>query len=148
MHSAPRQKAKVADKKTPAMPPQDERQKTRAEKIEESGGRPLMPDVGEVAYVVAYWQDAGMVATGGMAPARLSSTEVATWAAGCGVTLAPWEFRALRDMSSAYLAELMNGENPETPPPYGDPVQEFDREALGKRITGELKAFMMSKKSR
>lgn len=107
-----------------------------------------MPDVGEVAYVVAYWQDAGMVATGGMAPARLSSTEVATWAAGCGVALAPWEFRALRDMSSAYLAELTNGEKPETPPPYGDPVQEFDREVLGRRLQNEFRALMMAQKSR
>lgn len=107
-----------------------------------------MPEVGEVAYMVAYWQDIGIVTTGGMAPAKLQSSEILAWAQGNGITLAPWEFATLRDMSGAYLAQLTAGDDPDALPPYGDPVQDFDRDALSKRIQNEFRALMTVQKSR
>lgn len=105
-----------------------------------------MPEVGEVAYMVAYWLEVGMITTGGMAPAKLQSSEILAWANGCGITLAPWEFSALRDMSGAYLAQLTAGEDPEALPPYGDPVQEFDRGEMAKRIKAQMKVFSLKKR--
>lgn len=104
-----------------------------------------MPDVGEVDYVLRYWQDLGMVGHGGMGHVRLSATELIAWQEGTSIKLLPWEFSVIREMSSHYIASLQLGEKPECPPPYGDPINKFDRDVVGKKVTSAFKALLLSK---
>lgn len=120
---------------------------TRGEKIVRNGGTPLMPDVGAAAYLVDYWHDVGLVSVGGMGPAPLTSVELMAWQEGRGFHLQPWEFHILREMSRAYLAQAHASEKPECPPPFGDPVNEFDREVVSKKVANAFKAFIQAKRA-
>lgn len=126
--------------------PDEEKQPTRAERMEANGGNPLFPDVGEAAYAIHYWQDAGSVGVGGMGLAPLSAAELTAWQQGRGLSLAPWEFQTILDMSRAYVAESRAAEKPECPPPYGNPVTEFDREVVGKKVTNAFKSLLQATK--
>lgn len=128
------------------MADQSQRQ-TRGEKIEANGGRPLFPDIGEAAYLVSYWRDIGIVSAGGMAAQPLTSVEVMAWQQGSGISLTPWEFATIRDMSRGYLEQSKISDKPECPPPYGNPVNEFDRKVVSKKVTNAFQAFMQAKRS-
>ncbi len=136
LHSSPTAKG-VAD--------QAQRQ-TRGEKIITNGGRPLYPDVGEAMYLVGYWRDIGFVSAGGMGAQPLTCVEVMAWQQGAGVSLTPWEFSAIRDMSRSYLEQSRISDKPECPPPYGNPVNEFDRTIVSKKVTNAFQAFMQAKR--
>lgn len=110
------------------------------------GGRPLFPDAGEAEYIIAYWFDLGKIQSGGMGPVPLSAAEIAAWEGLSGITLAPWEFRALRRMSEAYLQQLHESEKPECPPPYGNPVQIVDRDEVSKKVGNAFRALIQAKR--
>lgn len=120
-------------------------EKTRGQEIIDRGGAPLMPDVGDAAYLVAYWQQIGMVEQGGMGMAPLSASELMCWCGGAGIELQPWEFHALRQMSRQYLVQLNESEKPECPPPYGDPATVFDRDVVGKKVVQAFKTFIQAR---
>ena len=105
-----------------------------------------MPFLGEAEYVVKYWQDMGLVSPGVNGPTPLSSQEIVSWSIGTGNELSSWEFQILREISKAYLVELREAEKPERLPPYGDPVNEFDREMVSKKVTNAFKAFIQAKR--
>ncbi len=119
---------------------------TRAQKIENNGGTPLMPDVGEADYLVAYWQDTGMVGNGAMGIVALSAADLNHWQQGTSIKLNPWEFSIIRDMSRAYVNQYHDSEKPDCPPPYGEPELDFDRTLLSKKISNAMNAFMMGTK--
>lgn len=104
-----------------------------------------MPTIGEESYLLGYWFDLGMVGSGGMGAAQLSSLEINAWSDLSGVQLEPWEFACIRKMSAAYLRHLNEGENPESLPPFGDPANEFDRTAVQKKVVNAFKAFLQAK---
>lgn len=105
-----------------------------------------MPEVGEGVYVVAYWQQAGMALSGGMGHTPLTATELSAWQRGVGIDLTPWEFSVILEMSRGYLTARSEGAKPDCLPPYGDPVNEFDRSAVAKKVTNAFKAFIQAKK--
>jgi hypothetical protein len=119
---------------------------TRAEKIQKNGGKPLMPDVGDAEYVITYWQDLGMVEMGGMSAVPLSAKEIVSWQQCTGVQLEAWEFRAIKQMSQAYLVQSKESEKPECQPPFGDPVNEFDRNIVSNKVGNAFKAFIQAKR--
>lgn len=119
---------------------------SRAQKIEQNGGTPLFPYVGDAQYVITYWQDIGVVEAGAMGPVPLSSKEIASWQECSGVELQPWEFRVLREMSRRYLIQAEESKKPECPPPYGDPVNEFDRQIVSKKVGNAFKALIQAKR--
>ena len=124
-----------------------ERQKTRLEKIVDNGGTPLMPDVGEAVYLVNYWNDLGLFEEGQMGPVGLSAQEVSAWQSCTELDLNAWEYAVLVQMSRAYLTSMRAGAEPECPPPFGDPVNEFDRATLSKRVSNAFKSLLMARKS-
>jgi len=124
----------------------EEKSLTRAEKIEANGGKPLMPDIGEAEYVLRYWFDLGAIETGGMSAAPLSAKEIEAWQSCTGIELTSWEFSIIQMLSRQYIAQLLDSERPECPPPYGDPVNDFDREQVGRKIGNAFKAFTQAKK--
>ena len=85
------------------------------EQIEEDGGALELPTL-SMPYLWAHLQDAGLCAQSGMGPVPLPSTELQAWSQGTGTALAPWEFRALRAASRAYVAQLSSKDDA---PPYG-----------------------------
>lgn len=105
-----------------------------------------MPKIGEESYLLSYWFDIGMVGSGGMGATQLSASEISAWCALSGVELESWEFACIRKMSAAYLQYINEGENPESQPPYGDPVNEFDRVIVDKKVTNAFKAFIQARK--
>jgi hypothetical protein len=119
-------------------------QVTRAQKIERNGGNPRFPDVGDADYVITYWHDLGVVESGGMGPIPLSSKEILSWQECTGVDLQAWEFRVLREMSRRYLIQSEESKKPECPPPFGDPVSEFDRGLVSKKVGNAFKAFIQA----
>ena len=90
---------------------------TRMEQIEEDGGTLEMPEQ-SMPYLWERLNDAGMYGQGGMGPAPLSCTELQAWSQGTGMQLAPWEFRAIRAASRAFVSQLSSKDEV---PPYGDP---------------------------
>jgi hypothetical protein len=102
--------------------------------------------LGEAEYIVKYWQEMGLVSSGGNGPIPLSSQEIISWCNGTGQELSSWEFQILREISKAYLVELREAEKPERLPPYGDPVNEFDRAVVAKKVSGAFKAFNLAKR--
>lgn len=105
-----------------------------------------MPDVGDAEYVITYWQDLGMVEMGAMGPIPLSASEIISWQQCTGVDLEAWEYRAIKQMSQAYLMQAKESEKPECEPPFGDPVNEFDRSIVSKKVGNAFKAFIQARK--
>jgi hypothetical protein len=114
---------------------------SRAQEITERGGTPLMPDVEGSEYLVAHWQDLGVITSGGMGLAALSSQEIWAWDQCHGTMLQPWELRVLRDMSRSYLVQLHESEKPDCLPPFGDPVNVFDRGLVAKKVSNAFRSF-------
>jgi len=56
--------------------------------------------------------------SGGMAPGPLTFSEIDCWCNRTGVDLAPWEARALRRLSIAYLNESHAAEKRDRPAPW------------------------------
>ncbi len=121
-------------------------QLTRAQKIERNGGFPRFPNVGDAEYVITYWHDLGVIEAGAMGPVPLSSKEILSWQECTGIDLQTWEFRVLREMSRKYLIQSEESKKPECPPPYGDPVNEFDRGIVSKKVTNAFKSFIQAKR--
>ena len=138
MHATPQEKNARRDSDPPL---------NRAEQIIAQGGEPLLPEVGEVAYLLRYWQDIGLVGSGAMGPVRLSALELMGWQQGCCVTLAPWEFAVLREMSAQYIASLHEASKPECPAPYGEPLHQLDRDVIQKKVVSQFKTFMLAQSS-
>ena len=118
---------------------------SRSEEIIERGGKPLMPDIDGAEYLVVHWQDLGVITSGGMGLSALSHQEILAWAQCHGTMLQPWELRILRDMSRAYLMQLHESEKPDCPPPFGDPVNVFDRGLVAKKVTNAFRSFQQVK---
>ena len=123
------------------------------------GGEPALPDVGEVSYLLGYWQDLGLVASGAMGAVRLSAQELMAWQEGSAITLDPWEFRVLREMSAHYISSLHESAAPEFPAPLSTsrsaPLSatldasssEPDRDLIQKKVVNQFKAFMLAQSS-
>lgn len=104
-----------------------------------------MPDV-QAEYLLGYWTSLGMVENHGQGPSPLSPITLKAWAESTYIDLQPWEFAILLSMSRLYLDEFRHAESPDRPPPYGDPVNTFDRAAVSKKLGNAFKAFIQAKK--
>lgn len=77
-----------------------------------------------------------------MGPTRLSCLEIAAWVGLTGNTLEPWEVDAVRSMSTAYLAESHEAEDPGRPAPWEpeDPeAKAAERAATAKNVRSVLR---------
>ena len=115
--------------------------------LQANGGTPLFPEVARGEYLLAHWFDLGLTATSGMGLCPLSFQEINAFAKCNGVNLLAWESVTLRRMSAEYVMQLGAGEKPECPPPYGDPVNQFDREIVEKKISSAFRALISARVS-
>lgn len=76
-------------------------------------GEPLgLPGV-EALHLLGELEEMGWCESGGFGPAPLSAQELRAWAWGTGQRWDEWEFRALRQASAAYCAQLARKDAPE-----------------------------------
>lgn len=106
-----------------------------------------MPEVGDAEYLIGYWRSVGLAMSGALGSGPITSTELFAWQSGQGVELTPFEFDVILEMSRSYLSLMQAGSKPECPPPYGDPVNEFDRKAVSEKVSGAFKAFIQAKRN-
>lgn len=105
-----------------------------------------MPDIHGLEYILSHWQEIGRCSSGAMGPIPLSATEIQAWQEGTHNDLMPWEFTAMLEMSRGYVSMLLEGQKPESSPPFGDPVREFDRDLVSKKVSNAFKAFLQARK--
>ena len=78
---------------------------TRLEIIQKEGREIDIPDVA-VRYVVDWLNELGWGMSGGMGLVALSASEVYAWAMMNDLKLEPWEFKAIREGSRAYVSQV------------------------------------------
>lgn len=120
---------------------------SRLESLLANGGTPLFPELGQGEYLLSHWFELGLTATSGMGLCPLSFQEINAFAQCNGVELLAWESVTLRRMSAEYVMQLSASEKPECPPPYGDPVNQFDREIVENKISSALRALISARVS-
>lgn len=80
--------------------------------------RPVMLPEVTLQYLVTWFEDVGPAMSGGMGSAPLSHSEIRAWQDNMGLAITPWEARALRELSRAYVGQAAISDAPECPPPY------------------------------
>jgi len=105
-----------------------------------------MPDV-TADYIISYWSELGLVSSNGMGASVISSLEIQAWCSLSGLKLEPWEFQAIRKMSSGYCDSLKAGEEPNCQPPFGSVNDEFDRDVVSKKVGNAFKSFILAGKA-
>lgn len=93
-----------------------------------------MPDIA-AEHMFGWLVSAGPAMSGAMGPVPLSASELAAWASGHAITLAPWEFAALQAASRAYCRECMS---PSPWPPFGDPDALYDDDVVAENLSRNL----------
>ena len=98
---------------------------TRLQTLRDQGMQPDLPNAGLAAYLVDYLFEAGPVVSNAMGTQPLGWPELAAWQQGTGIELQPWEARALKILSTAYLASAQAAQAYDCPPPWSTkPVPE------------------------
>lgn len=82
-----------------------------------NGGVWGIPDLGPVKYLLELLFEVGPVGAGGFGVMALPWVEIKAFADATGSITEPWEFRAISQMSRAYVTGLREGENPLCIPP-------------------------------
>jgi len=95
-----------------------------------------MPD-NPAPHVVEWWMEIGPTAPDG----AICWQEMAAWERLTGVELAPWEARAIRRMSSAFLAQRHEARKPNCPPPYTTDVAQDVRDNVTAQFAAMMAAF-------
>jgi hypothetical protein len=107
---------------------------TRLQRMEAQGQQPALPPMGAAGHLVGYLFEVGPVGYGAMGPVPLSHTELAAWQANTGIELAAWEVRALRRLSSDYLAASHAAEAMDCPPYFTEAPVNENRAAVSNAV--------------
>ena len=102
--------------------------------LEEGAPLPL-PPTGEPALTL--WRhllDAGPYAEGGMGRSALSWADLRAWQLGAAQPLAPWQLRAMRRASQAWVAEHVAAAKPEAPAPWSAAPSAVEREVVRDKV--------------
>lgn len=84
---------------------------------EQAGGVWGLPDLSAAQYLLETLFEVGPVQSDGLGVGPLSWLEMKSFADATGGISDPWEFRALRRMSEAYIEGFRQGKNPLCIPP-------------------------------
>ena len=93
--------------------------RSRASQLLDDGAPLPLPPVGDAA--LGLWRhllDAGPCVDGGMGRTALSWAELRAWQLGAAQPLAPWQLRALRQASQAWVGEHAAAAKPDAPAPW------------------------------
>lgn len=99
-----------------------------------------MPEVAAV-HLLEIFLEIGPVLAGGMGPVPITFSEIVAWQSCSGVALAPWECRAMRTLSFAYLAELRRAEDPMSQAPWSEAPTTDEMGGVAKSLRATLKGM-------
>jgi hypothetical protein len=107
---------------------------TRLQTLREKGLQPDLPSAGLAAYLVDYLFEAGPVVSNAMGAQPLGWPDLAAWQQGTGIELQPWEARALRHLSTVYLASAQAAQAHDCPPPWSCDPDPDRRDLIGNAL--------------
>jgi hypothetical protein len=103
---------------------------------------PEMPPVEVGAYLLNWLFDAGPTMPGGMSTSVLTSAELQAWQHNTGNRMTPWEARTLRNLSAAYVAELLEAANPKRSAPWHpEDMPDEDKKATAQSMRESLRSM-------
>ena len=85
--------------------------------------------------------EVGLCSAGGMGPAPVSWAELASWQRVTAEPLAPWQARALRQASAAYVAQLAEAADPGCPAPWANAPAADERQTLSRQLAATLRGW-------
>lgn len=101
------------------------------------GGAVVMPPV-SAPHLIDWWLDLGPASSGGGGEAPLGWQDMVAWQQITGIELHPWEARAIRRMSQAWLGEGHRAKKPDCPAPWT--LRETEEE-INDRVTRQFAAM-------
>lgn len=113
--------------------PQEPRQ-SRGQRIKDDGGSLPTPEV-RAQYLVHWLKDLGIADHGFNGPVPVSAQEITAWAKGMGIRLKPWEFRALKQASQAYVGRY---HSEDVKPPLGQVDDLSNADVIDQRLSKML----------
>jgi len=95
-----------------------------------------LPDINEesAGYLIGLWQEAGLMSSNGMGPVPLSWVDIRAWEESCEVDIPVWEKLVIRELSEAYVSELLLTKEKMRPAPYMVEDDSLDRSAVANNI--------------
>lgn len=108
---------------------------SHAQRLERAGEAVVLPPV-TARYLIDYLFDLDWSVSTGMGVGPLPCAEIQAWQRGTDTPLEPWEFKALRAGSLAYVQQLHSESDdpPYTEQPHGRPPVAGAFKALAKRL--------------
>lgn len=88
--------------------------------------------------MLQWFMEAGPCSQGAMGPVALQWGELAQWQRLTGTPLHPWQARALRRASSAYVSQLHDASAPDCPPPWASEPDVEDRDRVARQVRNAL----------
>lgn len=82
-----------------------------------------MPPVAEFGYLFEYLHELGFVSSTGMGRQVLSYQEIQSWSDLMKVDLTIFEVESIRALSTAYLMQYLDSEEPNCAPPFRPDVE-------------------------
>lgn len=115
---------------------------SRMKALHEEGALIRMPPLNPGAYLFGWLLELGFVSRGGSGEVQpLTFTELKSWAELTGrLYIQPWEVKALRNLSNAYVVAYLEGQDPNAPPPWVPPADERNRENVARRLSAAFSA--------
>jgi hypothetical protein len=92
-----------------------------------------MPPVEHAHSLVRWLNEIGLCGQGAMGPVPIGWTDLAHWMRLTGAPAQPWQLRALRQASAAYVGQLHDATEPDCPPPWSEAGLD-DRERVARQV--------------
>lgn len=105
------------------------------------------PKIEGAEYMVALFQEAGVMQSNGMGVIPLTWQEIESWLRTTELDLSVWEKLTIREMSEAYVAEFTKASAKDAPAPFVPIVEpeQIDRAAVSNKIADVLRGFKRKK---
>lgn len=126
LHAVPKLKANDASKET------------RQERLSKEDREIDFPPC-EMMYMVDYLFSVGPVTPTGMGSIPITHQEILAWRFNMDIDICPWEANALREMSRQYLAELVQSDKHDSPPPWVAEVDDQKGKLVAERVKDILR---------
>ena len=112
---------------------------SRLDTAKMNGAEPPMPPLDNARYLYDWLFEIGPTEPGAMGRVEISWQTIDAWANRSSAGPEPWESRALRRASIAYIAESRAAEDVQRLPPWQAPRTQVDRDAEARHLRAVLR---------
>lgn len=99
---------------------------------------PELPPVRAGEYLLSFLWEIGPTMAAGAGQGPITNEEIVSWQTLIGITLAPWESRAIRSLSRDYMVESHKAERRDCPAPWRPDDQEPDVASVAKQMKSSI----------